>query len=108
MKVWWLASSLVAGVVACSSPDPHAVGPCEGYLDLTGQPFTGTCEAACQKAGSNGAAPTGMGGTCEAVHGSGTSQKFITCGMTFQFDGDLPGCCATGTGTADVEFFSCR
>lgn len=101
MKGWLLALALAA----CSSSDPHKVVACQGYLDQTGSAFTGTCEAACQKAGSNGSAPTGKGGTCTGLHKDG--EPTITCGMTFDFDG-TPGCCSVGTdGVADVEFFAC-
>lgn len=110
MKRWWLAGSLVIaslGPVACSDPDPHAVVDCKGYLDNTGAPFVGKCEAACQTAGSNGAAPTGKGAPCTARHGAAPGGQVINCGATLDTDG-VTGCCSTGIdGAADVEFFTC-
>ncbi len=104
MKAWLL---LVA-VAACSSPDPHQVVACEGYLTVNGQPFTGTCELACQKADANGQEPSGHGGTCTADHGPSTMPQEITCPTTFDFSGTI-GCCSGGTdGKADVEFYVCK
>lgn len=101
----WLLCIVVAVASCGSSEDPHKVVACEGYLDQTGAPFTGSCELACEKAGSNGSAPAGKGGTCTAIHKTG--EPTITCPMTLTFS-DTVGCCATGTdGVADVEFFAC-
>ncbi len=102
MKRWLLA------LAACSgSANPHEVVPCEGYLTQTGSAFTGTCELACQKAGSNGGAPSGTGPQCTAFHGSGDMPPTVMCNFTFKFD-DKSGCCAPGTdGAADVEFYTC-
>jgi hypothetical protein len=106
MKAWLL---LVA-VAACSSTpaDPHVVVACQGYLTQTGQPFSGNCEVACAKASANGGAPTGTGGSCMALHGSGDFPQTLSCNATLSYDGTA-GCCAPGTdGVADIEFFACR
>lgn len=102
MKRWLLV------LAACSSPgDPHVVVACQGYLTTSGAPFTGNCEVACQKAGSNGAAPVGTGGACSGSHGSGFQEQVVSCGNTLNYE-DNHGCCAPGTdGAADVEFFVC-
>ena len=79
-----------------------------GYLTQTGQPFTGTCEAPCEKAGSNGGAPSGTGGSCTAGHGSGFGHQGTSCNTTIDFDG-TNGCCVPGTDmVADIEFFTCE
>src|SRR5690242_6957422 len=104
MKRWFLVF-----VAACSSPgDPHKVVACQGYLTQTGSAFTGTCEVACRKAGSNGAAPAGTSGPCNGAHGSGFQQIVINCGTTLDYE-DNRGCCAPGQdGVADVEFWVCQ
>jgi hypothetical protein len=95
-------------LAACSSPgNPHTVVACQGYLTQAGTPFTGNCEVACQKAGSNGGSPVGTGGACTGAHGSGFGQTTVDCAHTLDYQ-DNNGCCAPGTdGVADVEFYVC-
>lgn len=101
--------ALLIFVMACGSPkDPHVVVQCVGYLTQTGSAFSGTCEVACQHAGSNGNAPSGTGGTCMATHGTGDFPQTTSCNATLMYDGQS-GCCVPGTdGVADIEFYDCK
>jgi hypothetical protein len=102
MKRWLLA------LAACSgSQNPYEVVPCQGYLTQTGSAFVGSCDLPCQKAGSNGGAPSGTGPECTGLHGSGDMPPAVMCGFSLKFD-DHSGCCASGTdGMADVEWYQC-
>ena len=95
-------------LAACSSPgDPHQIVACQGYLTQGGSAFVGNCEIACQKAGSNGAAPMGSMGPCEGAHGSGFSRFVVSCATTLDYE-DNRGCCAPAQdNAADVEFYVC-
>lgn len=78
-------------LVACGSDaDPHAPATCMGWTDNLGNPYTGTCEAACTKP------PPSTGDTCD-------TDEQLNCGK-FSFD-DLDGCCIESGGT--IKFFEC-
>lgn len=104
---------LLAFVGACgtSTPnDPHEIVACEGYYMLdpvsgTKTPVVAQCEAACQKATSTNAPPSGTGADCQATSAMGVSKD---CPLTFSF-GDARGCCVEQTG-GDVlySFYECQ
>lgn len=86
--------ALLLLVVACGSEDPHALGPCQGWTDNLGNPFTGQCELACKTPPQN----TQM--TCDT-----TAQLNCTA---FEFD-DLRGCCVPDVnGGTPIRFFECH
>lgn len=80
-------------LVACggSDADPHAIGPCEGWLDNLGNPFTGQCEAACRTQ------PASTGEACDTV-------RVLNCAK-FTFDG-TDGCCVRDDDT--IRFYECQ
>lgn len=79
-------------LVACGEDaDPHVIGACTGWTDNLGNPFTGTCEAACKSPPSN------TGKTCDT-----TVQLNCTA---FDFE-DLEGCCIPENNTT-IKFVEC-
>ena len=87
-------ASLVAvlALAACGGDDadPHAPATCTGWNDNAGNPFTGTCEAACAMP------PMSTGDSCDTV-------KQLNCNR-FEFSGQ-DGCCIQDGTT--IKFFDC-
>ncbi|MCW5804203.1 MAG: hypothetical protein KIT31_17655 [Deltaproteobacteria bacterium] len=81
---------LVALTLACSDPDPHALGTCTGWTNNDGTPFTGQCEAACESP------PLNTGNTCDTT-------KQLKCSR-HDFEG-FRGCCIPDQG--NVVYFEC-
>lgn len=79
-------------LVACGSDpaDPHAPATCMGWTDNLGNPYAGTCEAACAKP------PASTGDHCDTT-------KTLNCAK-FDYDGQ-DGCCIEDSGT--IKFFDC-
>ena len=78
--------------VACGSdPDPHELGPCQGWVDNQGNPFTGQCESACRTP------PASTGMTCDTV-------ALLNC-SAFMVD-DVRGCCVPEQ-SGPIRFVEC-
>jgi hypothetical protein len=86
-----LASLLILAGCGGDDPDPHAVGACDTWTDNQGNPFTGMCEAACEKP------PANTGATCDTV-------VKLAC-VSFEF-GDADGCCVADGST--IRFYECQ
>jgi hypothetical protein len=86
-----LASLLLVAGCGGDDQDPHAVGACQGWTDNQGNPFTGTCEAACTKP------PTATGRSCDTV-------KKLGC-AAFTFSGN-DGCCLEEDTV--IRFYECQ
>jgi hypothetical protein len=83
----------LALVTACGGDDadPHAAATCTNWQDNLGNPFTGTCEAACASP------PQVTGESCDTVVRAGCP--------SFSFSG-IEGCCITENSV--IKFYECQ
>ena len=86
--------TLLFALAACGGDDgdAHAVGPCTGWTDNQGNPYTGTCETACKKP------PASSGMTCD-------TPVQLHCNA-FEFSG-TSGCCVPDTADNQIKFAEC-
>lgn len=83
---------VLLGAAACGGDDadPHTVTTCTGWTDNNGNPFTGSCEAACSSP------PASTGKMCDTTARLGCAE--------FTFSGE-DGCCIQ-EGTT-IKFYEC-
>jgi hypothetical protein len=93
MRLAFIACSMLVVLSACGGDDkdPHAAATCMGWVDNLGNPFTGTCEAACAKP------PDTNGDSCDTTKKLGCAKFYF---------GDTDGCCIEDSGT--IKFYECQ
>jgi hypothetical protein len=89
----WFPVLLLGLATSCGGDDadPHGITTCSGWVDNQGNPFAGSCEAACA------AKPASTGEQCDTVAKLGCA--------AFTFSG-TDGCCIEENAT--IKFYECQ